>query len=149
MNEPIGPLIGHWGIFDLDTGQYTQLQKIYAGYKMDELDFRTLATQIQWQIGNSKVDTIKYNQTNAIQPEINQQLNTPLNFPTVLRLYFPPTNRSVEFNNIHTLFDLLGAINTYYIDQYGNPNRARKVLERKVNFGGLMPYENGYGIRLG
>lgn len=91
----------------------------------------------------------------AAHPVVNHLFNTPLNFPQPLVLYFDNPfiyhNQpffheygSATYNNIHTIFDLLGAIKTYYYDLV-HDNLDRLIRHDYIN---IRPYRNGYRVML-
>ena len=91
----------------------------------------------------------------ATHPVINRLLSYPLNNqdPFVLYLYTgkDPRGQSIyqrfEYNNIKSIFDVLGAIESTY-NQLTDFDPF-EILGDHLFFEGLVPYEDGYKIALG
>ena len=86
----------------------------------------------------------------AIHPVVNAIFNTPIfkttkDEPFILYLSTQQKDKKFErlvYDNVHTAFDVLGAINTYYNDRTnGHPEDA---LGYYIYFGDLVPHEDGY-----
>lgn len=114
------------------------------------------------------LDTYPYQETNpdeepgpdkfslaATHPIVNNLLNTPVINKTPYVLYLEPEYNEgkdlqrFEFDNVRTSFDVLGAVNTYYMDKAKN-NRGQvdKILHGHIYFGGLRIYNDGYEVIL-
>lgn len=71
-------------------------------------------------------------------------------------LYFEPEYnygedlQKVEYDDIKGAYDVLGAINTYYMDRAnGKPEDIADILMGHIFFEGLRPYEDGFEPSLG
>lgn len=89
----------------------------------------------------------------ATHPIVNGLFNTDLPLPKPVVLYFdnPITHQRVrlEYDNINTIFDLLGAIKTYYYDLFNNDVvQLRQILGVNDALDQLDLHQDGYLVRL-
>lgn len=89
----------------------------------------------------------------ATHPVVNALYNTDLQLPQPVVLYF--INRLTirterrEYDNIHTIFDILGAIETYYLDLVnGDMNKLYQLFDNDDLLEKLIPYQDGYLVLL-
>lgn len=137
-----------WSIGDKDTKEVRYgLAALIKDDLLGNIPYRDPYEHIYG--GDPEDDTVAAN-----HPVVNAILNTPILNKNPFVLYLEPEYDAdlerVEFDNIRTAFDVLGAINTYYTDTAKNHHqKIGTILAGHIYFEGLIPYEDGYEIGLG
>lgn len=146
--------------------------------KRNKNDFIEVLKHIDWAVWERNVDYIYYQFDNAERVEgilqyfpyqrepidvvndeeisaanivVNQILNTQLDIPQPLILYFNYGDEldRFEYDNIHTPFEILGATYTYYLDRSGgDPNNIKNIVTDYPYFDGLVPSGDGYIVSM-
>ena len=91
-----------------------------------------------YPLNDNYKDRYGYINLPASHPYVNAIMNTPFfNFDPLI-LYVDYFGKHIVYDNIQTIFDLLGALHTYYEE---NPNA---FLRQNTKLQHLRKFENGY-----